>query len=83
MGSAVRSDAASAGIRTPIEVMVTRRKGFVCRAEFSSDVKQERQGELYVFTYGMDSGEPAEGLHLSSAEATVVIDNLGGPQWRN
>src|SRR5215831_2064514 len=71
------------GFRTPIEVMVTRRKDFVCRAEFSSDVKRERQGELYVFTYGMDSGEPAEGLHLSSAEATVVIDNLGGPQWRN
>ena len=71
------------GFRTPIEVMVRRRKDFVRRAEFSSDVKRERQGEFYVFTYGMDSGEPAEGLHLISEEATVVIDNLGGPQWRN
>jgi hypothetical protein len=64
------------GFSTPIEVMVSRRRAFVCRAEFSSEVKQQRQGDLYVFSYGVHSGGPREGIHLRSEEATVVIDTL-------
>jgi len=67
------------GFATPIEAMVSRRKDFVCRAEFSSHVKRKRQGELYVFTHGVDNGgRPRGALHLRSEEATVVIDTPGG-----
>lgn len=66
---------------TPIEVVVSRSEHFVCRAEFSSDVKQRRQGELYIFTHGaMNSGWPRAVLHLRSEEATVVIDTASGEQ---
>lgn len=67
------------GFVTPIQVVVSHRKDFVCRADFSSDVKQQRQGELYVFTRGVAKGGwPREILHMRSEEATVVIDTQGG-----
>jgi hypothetical protein len=69
------------GFTTPIEVVVSRSEDFVCRAEFSSDVKQRRQGELYIFTHGaVNSGWPRAALHLCSEEATVVIDTASGKQ---
>jgi hypothetical protein len=69
------------GFTTPIQVVVRRAEDFVCRTEFSSDVKQKRQGELYIFTYGVDNGgqRPAV-LHLRSDESTVVIDTASGRQ---
>lgn len=63
----------------PLEVMVTRREDFVCRADFASLVKCKCQGPLYVFTYGVNADEtPRAGLHLRSEQSTVVIDQLGG-----
>ncbi len=45
------------------------------RTEFASSVKHRRQGELHIFTYGMDNGaEPL--IHLRSEEAAVVIDSI-------
>lgn len=62
---------------TPFEVMVRGRNNFVCRANFRSKVKQNRQGPLYVFTYGArDDDGLSSGLHLRSDEAPVVIDQL-------
>jgi hypothetical protein len=60
---------------TPIEVIVGNRDDFVCRAEFRSDLKQNRLGELYVFSYGVSADDRLEaGLHLRSEASTVVID---------
>jgi hypothetical protein len=63
------------GFETPIEAVVSRRADFVCRTEFVSNVKQKRQGELYIFTCGVSNGaRSGPMLHLRSEEATVVID---------
>lgn len=62
------------GFTTPIEV-VSHHANFVCRTEFASNVQQKRQGELYIFTYGMEKAAPSRtGLHLRSEDATVIID---------
>jgi hypothetical protein len=65
------------GFMTPFEVMVSRREHFVCRAPFLSQVKEKRQGELYVFTHGVADLDRSA-LHLRSEAATVVIDSIGG-----
>ena len=63
------------GFTTPIEVVVSHHANFVCRTEFASNVQQKRQGELYIFTYGMEKAAPSRtGLHLRSEDATVIID---------
>jgi hypothetical protein len=65
------------GFATPIEVIVGGRTNFVCRADFSPNVKQKRQGDLYVFTHALENGNGLRpGLHLRSEEATVVIDTV-------
>ena len=67
------------GFTTPIEVVVRHAEDFVNRTEFSSDVKQKRLGELYVFTLGVDDGGQNQAvLHLRSDESTVVIDTASG-----
>jgi hypothetical protein len=63
---------------TPFEAIVGSHDDFVCRAEFRSKVKQNRQGELYVFTYGVSADDRSRaGLHLRSEASTVVIDQPG------
>lgn len=63
------------GFVTPITACVSRRGDFVCRTEFASSVRHKRQGELHIFTYGMDNAaEPL--IHLRSEAAAVVIDRM-------
>ena len=65
------------GFTTPMEVMVSTRDKFVCRADFASSVKQTRQGELYVFTFDPDSARsPRPTIHLRSEQSMVVIDTV-------
>jgi hypothetical protein len=62
---------------TPFEAIVGSRDNFVCRAQFRSKVKQNRQGELYVFIYGVSADDRSRaGLHLKSEASTVVIDQF-------
>jgi hypothetical protein len=60
--------------QTPFQAIVNRPEDFVCRTEFRSAIKQEKQGSVHVFTYAGDGGAPAERVHLRSEHATVVID---------
>ena len=60
--------------QTPFQALVNRPEDFICRAEFSSAVKQEKKGGLYVFTHMGDGSVPADRVHLRSEHATVVID---------
>lgn len=60
--------------KTPFQAVVNRPQDFVCRTAFSSNVKREKHGSLYVFTYAGDGSMPPEGVHLRSEHATVVID---------
>jgi hypothetical protein len=65
------------GFLTPFRAIVSRRRDFVCRTEFCSRVRQEKQGGLYYFTYdGDNSVAPEAVMHLRSEQATVVIDTM-------
>ena len=64
------------GFNTPFKVIVGRRDDFVCRADFRSKVKQNRQGELYVYTYDLNADGSRGHLHLRSEASTVVIDHV-------
>jgi hypothetical protein len=65
------------GFLTPFRAIVSRRQDFVCRAEFCSQVKREKKGDLYYFTYaGDNSVAPEAAMHLRSEQATVVIDTM-------
>ncbi len=59
---------------TPFQAVVNRPEDFTCRTEFSANVKPEKNGSLYVFTYPGDGSTPPKGVHLRSEHATVVID---------
>ena len=61
------------GFTTPIQAVVSRRAGFVCRGELASSAKYRRQGELHTFSIG-DSTSHSPMLYLRSDEAAVVID---------
>ena len=81
VGSEVLRVLVPLGFATPIEAVVSHRADFVCRTEFASHVKQKRQGELYIFTYGINNGARSGAvLHLRSEEATVVIDGASAKQ---
>jgi hypothetical protein len=60
--------------QTAFQAVVNRPEDFVCRTEFSADVKTEKRGVLYVFTYLGDGSTPPEAVHLRSEHATVVMD---------
>jgi hypothetical protein len=60
--------------QTPFQAIVNRPQDFVCRTEFSTAVKREKKGGLYVFTYAGDGSIPPDRVHLRSENATVVID---------
>jgi hypothetical protein len=65
------------GFLTPFRAIVSRRQDFVCRTEFCSRVRQEKQGDLYYFTYpGDNSVAPEAVMHFRSEQATVVIDTM-------
>jgi len=63
-----------AAFRTPFQAIVSRPEDFVCRTEFAANVKLERNGALYVFTYPGDGSTPPEDMHLRSEHGAVVID---------
>jgi hypothetical protein len=65
-----------AGFNTPFKAIVGSRDDFVCRADFRSKVKQNRQGELYVYTYDLSADGTRAHLHLRSEASTVVIDQI-------
>jgi hypothetical protein len=65
------------GFLTPFRAIVSRRQDFVCRTEFCSRVRQDKQGDLYYFTYDGDNSVAPEGvMHLRSERSTVVIDTM-------
>jgi hypothetical protein len=64
---------------TSVEVMVASRDKFVCRAHWASKINHRRQGDLHVFTFGVNPDRIAPAaLHLRSEQSTVVIDPGGG-----
>lgn len=62
------------GFQTPFQAIVSRPQDFVCRTEFGTSIKCERNGELYVFTYPGDGSSPPEDVHLRSEHAAVIVD---------
>ena len=64
------------GFRTPFKAIVGNRDDFVCRADCRSKVKQNRQGELYVYTYDLNADGTRNHLHLRSEASAVVIDQI-------
>ena len=62
------------GFQTPFQALVSRPQDFVCRTEFGTNMKLERNGGLYVFTYSGDGSTPPEHVHLRSEHAAVVVD---------
>jgi hypothetical protein len=64
------------GFNTPFKAIVGSRDDFVCRADFRSKVKQNRQGELYLYTYDGSADGTRAHLHLRSEASTVVIDQI-------
>jgi hypothetical protein len=64
------------GFQTPFQAVVSRPQDFVCRTEFGTDMKLERNGGLYVFTYPGDGSTPPEDVHLRSEHSAVIVDTL-------
>jgi hypothetical protein len=65
---------------TPLEITVSTRDRFVCRADICPKMSYKLQGELHVFTYGMNLGDSISAcLHLRSEHSTVVIDRGSAP----
>lgn len=59
--------------QTPIEILVNRPKDFVCRADFCSKIKKDRENSLYRFTYG-DVANVADHISLRSESSQVTLD---------
>jgi hypothetical protein len=67
------------GFTTPMTAVVSHPTDFVCRTQLASTMRHKRQGELHIFTVGMDDGAAArQVLHLRSEDAAVVIDSVSG-----
>jgi hypothetical protein len=49
-----------AGFQTPFRVNVNHADDFVCRADICPQIKQEKAGALFVFTYPGDGSAPPE-----------------------
>ena len=61
--------------RTPVEITVSTRHRFVCRADIGPKMAYRRHGELHVFTYGLNLSDSTRAcLHLRSEQSTVLID---------
>ncbi len=59
--------------QTPVDVVVKEPKDFVCRADFCSKVKKDREGSLYRSTYG-DVANATDHLKFRSENAQVTLD---------
>ena len=65
------------GFSTPFEAIVGSPDDFVCRADFRSQVKQDRREPLYAFTYAIGDDDASRArLHLRSEASIVVIDQF-------
>ena len=62
------------GFQTPFQVLVNRPQDFVCRTEFATNMKLERKGGLYVYTFPGDGSTAPDDVHLRSEHAEVVVD---------
>lgn len=71
------------GFESPIEVMVNRKQDFVCRADFCSGMKPERDAGMYRFKYPGSREAAPDHIFFRSDHSTVVIDNwYAGPFHR-
>jgi hypothetical protein len=61
------------GFQTPMVVLVNRPKDFVCRADFCSKIKKDREYSLYRFTYG-DVASASDRIDMRSENAQVTLD---------
>jgi len=61
------------GFQTPVNVLVNRPKDFVCRADFCSKIKKDRENSLYRFSYG-DIANGSDHIGLRSENAQVTLD---------
>lgn len=61
------------GFQTPIEILVNHPKDFLCRADFCSQIKKDRDNSLYRFTYG-NTANGSEHIGLRSENAQVTLD---------
>jgi hypothetical protein len=68
------------GFSTPLKAIVGNRDDLVCRADFRTRVKQDRQGELYVYACDGSAYGTRNHLHLRSDASTVVIDQVVEPR---
>lgn len=63
------------GFQTPFRAVVARRADFICRADFASQIVEQKIGPAYYFTYEGDrSAAPPTVMHLHSRLSTVVMD---------
>jgi hypothetical protein len=62
------------GFQSAFQAVVNRQRDFVCRTEFNPNIKSEKNGRLYMFTYPGDGSTRPEDVHLRSEHATIVID---------
>ncbi len=63
-----------ANFQTPFQAVVNRPQDFVCRTGFAANMKSDRNGRLYVFTYPGDGSTPPDALHLRSEHGVIVVD---------
>lgn len=61
------------GFQTPMVVIVNRPKDFVCRADFCSKIKKDREYSLYRFSYG-DIANASDRIDVRSENAQVTFD---------
>jgi hypothetical protein len=63
------------GFQTPLSVVVSQSKDFVCHADFCSKMQRGRENSLYVSTYGNLAGAP-DRINLRSENAHVTFDTV-------
>lgn len=63
------------GFQTSVEVFVKRPKDFVCRADFCSKLKKDRENFLYRFSYG-DVTNAIDHIGVRSESAQVIFDTV-------
>jgi hypothetical protein len=61
------------GFQSSVDVLVNRPKDFICRSDFCSKIKKDRENSLYRFTYGDAKGASGQ-VGLRSESAQVVLD---------
>ena len=61
------------GFQTPIDILVNRPKDFVCRADFCSRIRENRENSLYRFTYG-NVANVSDHIGLRSKSSRVALD---------